>query len=144
LRLAVLLGALGLISGCYYKNPYDQQGEVSASGVAILERGFLADSLAADGMAHVPADHFAYGSPLYLTVFVSGKGAVVVTAILRETEAGHDLRAVRVLLPEAPVTASRDIGAALGDLAPGAYYLSIVLNGVPSWGLSFEILPIAK
>lgn len=142
LRLSAVVGALSLIMGCNYKNPYETQQDAPHSGAVVLERAYLGDTVAQDGLVHVPTVRFVRGRPIYLTIAVSGKGVAEIEARLRPSEASEELiRTSNVSVPSVPSTVSQELGGDFGDLPPGTYYLSIVLNGLPSWGISFEIVP---
>lgn len=142
LRLSAVVATLFVITGCSYQNPYETQQAAPHPGAVVLERAYLGDSVAKDGLVHVPTVRFVRGRPIYLTVVVSGKGAAEIEARLRPSEESEELiRIIKVSIPSAPSTVSQELGEGVADLPPGAYYLSIVLNGTPSWGISFQIVP---
>ncbi|KIP86126.1 hypothetical protein SN15_09275 [Stenotrophomonas maltophilia] len=128
-------------AGCHYNNPYAEVATASASSRAVvLERAYLGLDLGADGVAHTPQTVFAEGSEPTLSLLLSGHGEAHVQAILQKQEGGKTLDSLAMRFNvEGEMLVGKSLGEMVRQLGPGDYYVSIVVNRVPSWGIAFNV-----
>lgn len=137
---AILLGlALLGASACTYENPYSEidRAALQKSDVG-LEVTFLSSALLADGLAHVAETEFRVGQPIYMTVVLRGTGTAKIEGRLQASE--RDRRPIAVIRHDTQIINGGALSLASDfKLAPGSYYVSVIVNGTPSWGLPFTI-----
>ena len=145
LRLIVPVLLLVGVSGCTYENPYDEEdaraaveAEEAKAPDVTLEVTYLSSSVAEDGLAHVPQSEFKVGQPIYLTVVLKGQGTAKVEGRLQASE--QQTQVLALVERNIPVEARGAFTLPSGfEPAPGSYYISVVVDGVPSWGLPFTV-----
>lgn len=142
--IAIGLVLVGL-SACRYEDPYAEADKKTpappaAATPVTLQVTYLSNALLDDGLAHTPETSFKVGQPIYLTVALTGSGTAKVKARLQATE--QDTRELAVLERNVGVAGRQVVTLPTGFApAPGTYYVSVIVDGVPSWGLPFTLAP---
>lgn len=140
-RLLVIIALLIGLTGCYYQDPYKEAAAHAAATPAMkLERAFLSATLESGGQPGLPTDSFPAPHDVFACAVLSGRGGAEVKFVLLPHEgSGAELAAFYVKVDDAEPLVVQNISPAGSVLGPGTYYLSVVVNGVPSWGLPFTV-----
>jgi len=140
-RLLVAVALLIGVTGCYYQDPYKEAAAHAAATPAMkLERAFLSATLESSGQPGLPTNSFPASHDVFACAVLSGQGGSEVKFVLLPHEgSGSELAAFYVKVDDSRPLVVQNISPAGSTLGPGKYYLSVVVNGVPSWGLPFTV-----
>lgn len=140
-RLLVTVALLIGVTGCYYQDPYKEAAARAAATPAMkLERAFLSAALESSGQPGPPMESFPAPHDVFACAVLSGQGGAEVKFVLLSHEGSNtELAAFYVKVESAEPLVVQNISPAGSVLGPGTYYLSVVVNGVPSWGLPFTV-----
>lgn len=136
----LLLGVAVAATGCKYEDPYSgKPARVEATARVELQRTFLSKEVSPDGLAHDPVETFVKGDPIFLTVMLQGSTEAKVDAVLLGSESDTvEIARSGQAFPVSGV-AVHTFPLNFGGVPSGSYYVSVRVNGVPSWGLPFSV-----
>ncbi|WP_115572450.1 hypothetical protein [Xanthomonas campestris] len=138
-RFLIAVFLFGL-SGCYYDDPYQKVDQESAAPVVKLERAFLFTELDSSGMPGAPSNVFGEAQSVYACAILSGQeGAEVQFVVLPSEGSSDEIASFRLKATRADQVVVQDVALAERPLEPGTYYVSVKVNGIPSWGLPFTV-----
>jgi hypothetical protein len=133
------------LAGCYYDNPYAENVRAPKEEGLVLERAFLSAEQLGNGAPGPSSTTFEESHSIYASAVLSGNGRAAVKFVLLQAEgSSEEMAATQVNADAANLVVTQDITAASGVLKAGTYYVSVKVNGIPSWGVPFTVLPPPK